>query len=79
MANNFSLNSGINDDIQQNIDLKLKLDHSPRIKIKDALPNIKSALPRIKVNESNLFFDIDGEDVSIDTVADEIGNLFFNS
>lgn len=51
------------------------------------LPNINNKLPRIRVktdipkislkDDDNLFFDIDGENVSMDTVADSFSNLFF--
>lgn len=50
------------------------------------LPEISSRLPRIRVKtgapkielkDDNLFFDIDGENVSMDSVADSFSNLFF--
>jgi len=49
-------------------------------KIKQTLPKIrvKSDLPNISLDNDNLFFNIDGNDYSIDYVAGEMSNLFFN-
>lgn len=53
-------------------------DKLPDLKLQN-LPKIKPSLPRIQMkDESNLFFDISGETISIDKVADKLGNLFFD-
>ena len=80
MSLNFFSNSSGDENIL-NSNFKLNLEHLPRIKSQEnALPHIKANLPRINMkDDSNLFFDIDGESVSIDTVADKIGNLFFGA
>lgn len=47
--------------------------------INNKLPRIrvKTGAPKINLEGDNLFFDIDGQNVSMDSVADSVGNLFF--
>lgn len=49
-------------------------------KIKQTLPRIrvKSDVPNISLQDDNLFFNIDGNDYSMDYVAGEVSGLFFN-
>lgn len=44
------------------------------------LPKIRTGLPKIKVTDnSNLLFEIDGKNYLMDEIADNIGNLYFQS
>lgn len=44
------------------------------------LPKIKQNMPRIKVTEdADLLFDIDGQNVSMDEVAEKFSKLYFQS
>ena len=47
--------------------------------ISNRLPRIrvKTGAPKIDLKDDNLFFDIDGENISMDTIADSVSNLFF--
>lgn len=49
-------------------------------KIRQTLPKIrvKSDIPAISLQDDNLFFNIDGNDYSMDYVAGEVSGLFFN-
>lgn len=49
--------------------IKTALAHTPRI-------SVKSNTPQISLTDDNLFFNIDGNEYSIDDVADSLGNLF---
>lgn len=43
------------------------------------LPKIRNNLPRIQMRgESDLLFEIDGQNVGMDDVAESFTNLFFN-
>ena len=44
------------------------------------LPKIRTGLPKIKVTDnSNLLFEIDGKNYLMDEIADNFGNLYFQS
>ena len=44
------------------------------------LPKIRNNLPRIQMRgESDLLFEIDGQNFGMDEIADTFTNLFFNS
>lgn len=47
--------------------------------INNKLPRIrvKTGAPKINLEGDNLFFDIDGQNVLMDSIADSVGNLFF--
>lgn len=64
----FSLNTN-NLDFNQP---KLDLSHSPRIRVKSDIPTISLQ------DDDNLFFNIDGSDYSMNSIADSFGNLFFS-
>lgn len=43
------------------------------------LPKIRNNLPRIQMRgESDLLFEIDGQNIGMDEVAEKFTNLFFN-
>lgn len=51
----------------------------PKLNLKH-LPRIKSGLPQIKMQgESDFLFEFPEGNVSMDEVADQVSNLFFNS
>lgn len=49
--------------------IKTALAHTPRIRV-------KSEVPQISLTDDNLFFNIDGNEYSIDDFAEYLGNLF---
>ena len=51
---------------------KLNVKHNPQIKY------ASKHLPNISLQDDNLFFNIDGDDYSMDYVAGEVTSLFFN-
>jgi len=50
---------------------KLNVKHNPQIKYSS------KHMPSISLNDDNLFFDIDGNNYSVDDVANSMSNLFF--
>ena len=51
---------------------KLNVSHNPQIKYSS------KHMPNISLDDDNLFFNIEGNDYSIDDIAAGLTNLFFN-
>ena len=49
----------------------------PNINMK--LPHIRQNMPRIKMTDSELLFDIEGKEVTLTEVADKVSTLFLQS